>query len=88
MKVLLSVFLAILSFDQVANSYRILGMFPLQSKSHWIMQETLMKNLVRRDHQVNVVSHFQLEKPIPNYKDISLKGSLPQVMNNLTAQEI
>jgi len=52
------------------------------------MQEALMKDLARRGHQVDVVTHFPLEKPIPNYKNISLKGSLPQVMNNLTAQEI
>jgi len=88
MKVSLLVFLAILSFDQVANSYRILGMFPLQGKSHWIMQEALMKDLARRGHQVDVFAHFPLKKPIPNYKNISLKGSLPQFRNNLTAQEI
>jgi len=88
MKMLLPILLAILAFDQVANSYRILGMFPLEGKSHWIMQEALMKDLARRGHQVDVVTHFPLEKPIPNYKDISLKGSLPQIMNNLTASEI
>jgi len=85
---LLPILLAILAFDQVTNSYRILGMFPLEGKSHWIMQEALMKELARRGHQVDVFTHFPLEKPIPNYKDISLNGSLPQIMNNLTASEI
>jgi len=47
-----------------------------------------MKELARRGHQVDVVTHFPLEKPIPNYKDISIKGSLPQVMNNVTATDI
>ncbi|TGZ54174.1 UDP-glucosyltransferase 2-like isoform X1 [Temnothorax longispinosus] len=88
MKVLLSVLLAILVCDQIANGYRILGVFPLQGKSHWIMQEALMKELARRGHQVDVVTHFPLEKPIPNYTDISLKGSLPQVTNNITAVEL
>lgn len=86
--VLAVVLLAILACDQVANGYRILGVFPLQGKSHWIMQEALMKDLARRGHQVDVVTHFPLEKPIPNYTDISIKGSLPQVVNNITAQEI
>jgi glucuronosyltransferase len=85
---LLPVFLAILACDQIANGYRILGVFPLHGKSHWIMQEALMKNLAKRGHQVDVVTHFPLEEPIPNYTDISLKGSLPQVMNNVTALEI
>lgn len=88
MKVLLPILLAILACGQIANGYRILGVFPLQGKSHWIMQEALMKELARRGHQVDVVSHFPLEKPIPNYTDISLKGSLPQVTNNVTANEI
>lgn len=88
MKVLLSVLLAILACDQIANGYRILGVFPLHGKSHWIMQEALMKELARRGHQVDVITHFPQKNPIPNYTDISLKGSLPQVMNNMTATEI
>lgn len=86
MKVL-SVLLAILACDQVANGYRILGVFPLNGKSHWVMIEELMKGLARHGHQVDVISHFPLKKPIPNYTDISLAGSLPQVVNNLTAME-
>lgn len=88
MKVLLSVLLTILACDQIANGYRILGVFPLHGKSHWIMQEALMKELARRGHQVDVITHFPQKKPIPNYTDISLKGSLPQVMNNITATEV
>lgn len=88
MKVLLSLLLVILACDQIANGYRILGIFPLHGKSHWIMQEALMKDLAKRGHQVDVVTHFPLEKPIPNYRDISLKGSLPYVTNNVTAAEI
>ncbi|XP_012528301.2 UDP-glucosyltransferase 2 [Monomorium pharaonis] len=88
MKVLLSVFLAILACGQIANGIRILGVFPLHGKSHWIMQEALMRELAGRGHQVDVITHFPLKTPIPNYKDISLKGSLPQVMNNVSATEI
>ncbi|XP_025987486.1 UDP-glucosyltransferase 2 [Solenopsis invicta] len=88
MKVLLSVLLTILACDQAANGLRILGLFPLHGKSHWIMQEALMKELAKRGHQVDVVTHFPLKKPIPNYKDISLEGSLPSVVNNMSAVEV
>ncbi|KYM98244.1 PREDICTED: UDP-glucuronosyltransferase 1-9-like [Cyphomyrmex costatus] len=88
MKVLLSVVFVILAFDQIASSYRILGIFPLNGKSHWNMQEALMKELARRGHQVDVVSHFPMKKPILNYNDISLKGSMPQVTNNMTATQL
>ncbi|XP_011056896.1 PREDICTED: UDP-glucuronosyltransferase 1-9-like [Acromyrmex echinatior] len=87
MKMSLSVFFVILAFDQIATSYRILGLFPLNGKSHWNMQEVLMKELARRGHQVDVVSHFPLKKPVPNYKDISIKGTLPEVTNNMTATQ-
>lgn len=88
MKVLLSIFFAILACDQIANGSRILGVFPLHGKSHWIMQEALMRELARRGHQVDVITHFPLKTPIPNYKDISLKGSLPLVTNNINASEV
>ncbi|EZA57757.1 UDP-glucuronosyltransferase 1-9 [Ooceraea biroi] len=88
MRVLLSVLLAILACDQIANGYRILGVFPLNGKSHWVMMEQLMKGLASRGHQVDVITHFPLKKPIPNYTEISLAGSLPQVMNNLTADDV
>ncbi|XP_072749985.1 UDP-glucosyltransferase 2 [Anoplolepis gracilipes] len=85
---LLLVFFAILIYDQVVNGYRILGVFPLHGKSHWVMQEELMKGLAKRGHQVDVVTHFPLKKPIPNYTDISIAGSLPLVVNNISASEI
>ncbi|XP_029165274.1 UDP-glucuronosyltransferase 2A3-like [Nylanderia fulva] len=88
MKLLLSIFLAILTWEQVVNGYRILGLFPLHGKSHWVMQEELMKGLAKRGHQVDVITHFPLKKPIPNYTDISLAGSMPQVMNNLSYEDI
>ncbi|XP_012215174.1 UDP-glucosyltransferase 2 [Linepithema humile] len=88
MKVLLSVLLAILACDQVVNGYRILGVFPLNGKSHWVMMEELMKGLARRGHQVDVVTHFPQKTPIPNMREISLKGSVDAVINNLTAVDI
>ncbi|XP_025262697.1 UDP-glucuronosyltransferase 1-3-like [Camponotus floridanus] len=85
---LLSILFAILICDQVVDGYRILGIFPYNGKSHWIMQEELMKGLAKRGHQVDVVTHFPQKKPIPNYTDISLAGSMPPVMNNFTATTV
>ncbi|KAL0107030.1 hypothetical protein PUN28_015526 [Cardiocondyla obscurior] len=88
MKILLSIFYAILLCDQIANGYRILGVFPLHGKSHWIVNEALMKDLARRGHQVDVITHFPQKKPIPNYKDISLKDTLPPTVNNISAADL
>nr|UEN71108.1 UDP-glucosyltransferase 332G1 [Meteorus pulchricornis] len=66
------------------ESLRILGLFPLAGRSHFISNSHLMKGLANRGHQVDVVGHFPLKKPIPNYTDISLAGLAPQYTNNLS----
>jgi len=88
MKMQISILFAVLACSQIVNGYRILGIFPLNGKSHWVMMEELMKGLARRGHQVDVVTHFPQKNPIPNLKDISLKGSAEAVINNMTAQDI
>lgn len=50
-------FLILLAFD-FTEGYRILGVFPLPQKSHFIMYEKLMKGLAEKGHTVDVVSHF------------------------------
>jgi len=86
MKILvLSILLVILASDRFADGYRILGVFPLNTRSHWIMMEELMKGLARRGHQVDVITQFSLKKPIPNYTEINLVGSLPTIVNNVSA---
>lgn len=48
------------------------------------MCETLAKSLASKGHEIDVYSHFPLKTPIPNYKDFSLKGTLPVVVNNMS----
>lgn len=66
------------------NEARILGIFPLNWKSYFVMCELLMKTLAKKGHQVDVISHFPLERPFPNYKDFSVEGTLPNIQNNMT----
>lgn len=48
------------------------------------MFKAVMKSLADAGHQVDVVSHFPLEKPSENYTDIiDLSGTLPMMVNNL-----
>lgn len=57
----------------------------MYAKSHFIMMEALMKGLVRHGHTVDVVSHFPLKSPMPNYNDIvDLSGTTPVLQNNIT----
>lgn len=71
-----------------ANSYRILAIFPFNGLSHFVMFERLVKELVIRGHQVDLVSHHPvktLKEPNPNLRHIiNLSGTIPFLMNNLT----
>ncbi|KAL0120583.1 hypothetical protein PUN28_008344 [Cardiocondyla obscurior] len=54
----------------ICHGYRLLGLFPFEGRSHFIVSEQLMKGLARKGHQVDVVSKFPLKKPYPNYTNI------------------
>ncbi|XP_047118860.1 UDP-glucosyltransferase 2-like [Schistocerca piceifrons] len=63
---------------------RILGLFHFQGRSHWAMVEPLLQQLAARGHNLTVVSHFPQKSPPPNYRDVSIRGSVPTIVNNLT----
>ncbi|XP_046736273.1 UDP-glucosyltransferase 2-like [Diprion similis] len=80
--IILFVIMVTISPDE---AYRILGVFPLLAKSHYLMCEQLMKGLAKRGHVVDVVSPFPLKKPFPNYNEIiNLEGFVAGLHNNLT----
>ncbi|XP_043264519.1 UDP-glucosyltransferase 2-like [Colletes gigas] len=85
MKLGLSILLTILACCQIANGLRILGIFPNNGKSHWLTGERLLKSLAERGHQVDAITHFPQKKPLPNYNEISMKGTLEEVVNNMNA---
>lgn len=63
---------------------RILGIFPLNGRSHMMMFEALMKGLAKRGHQVDVVNTFPQKTKFPNYTDIIIPPALPKLVNNMT----
>lgn len=52
-------------------SYRILGVFPLISKSHSILGHAMMKGLAEAGHDVTLVTPLPTGKAIPNYREVS-----------------
>jgi glucuronosyltransferase len=71
-----------------SSGARILGIFPHVAKSHFVMSEALMKGLAATGHKVVVISHFPQETPIPNYTDISLVGSMPNVVSTVALDDV
>ncbi|XP_033210442.1 UDP-glucuronosyltransferase-like [Belonocnema kinseyi] len=52
------------------DTYRVLGVFPLNFRSHFIFFESIMRGLAREGHQVDIISHYELTNPPKNYKTI------------------
>lgn len=78
------IFITAAIFDE-NSAYRILGIFPLNSRSHEMMFESLMTGLAKRGHQVDVVTHFPVENPPKNYKNIvNLSGTMDNLVNSFT----
>ncbi|XP_072949917.1 uncharacterized protein [Epargyreus clarus] len=65
------------------NALNVLGIFPYQGKSHFMVFQIYLQELARRGHSVTVISHFPEERPPPNYHDISLAGSSKVIEGNL-----
>ncbi|KAJ8681391.1 hypothetical protein QAD02_017178 [Eretmocerus hayati] len=62
--------LTILLGAYTAHAYKILAIFPCNGPSHMGVNKQVAMVLSQRGHQVDVISHFPLEKPYPNYSDI------------------
>lgn len=63
-------------------SYRILGIFPTTSPSHYYVGRALMKGLAADGHEVTIVSPFKEKNPIPNYNEVYLEGTYDKTVNS------
>lgn len=57
------------------HSYKILGILPIPSKSHYYVGHSLLKGLALEGHEVTVMSPFREKNPIPNYSEVFLENS-------------
>ncbi|XP_044255719.1 UDP-glucosyltransferase 2-like [Tribolium madens] len=78
------VFFIIISIFTIGQTANILGIFPLPGKSHFVMFERLLMGLAEKGHNVDVATHFPRKEPTPRYNQLSLVGSLPILVNNLS----
>ena len=58
----------------IANSYKILGIFPFGSKSHFAIGNGVMNSLLDAGHQITMVSPYPRNVKTLNWRDISLKS--------------
>lgn len=55
-----------------SSSYKILGIFPSLDRNNYLTYRGLFRELANRNHEVTLISHFQLPNAPPTYKDILL----------------
>ncbi|XP_045481095.1 UDP-glycosyltransferase UGT5-like isoform X7 [Harmonia axyridis] len=72
---------SVLCLISTIHCYRILGLFPYPGKSHSDVILPLMRELSRRGHEVDVLTHFPSGYVNPNYTDLSIRGSYPIFLN-------
>ena len=69
------------------DGYRILAVFPFNSRSHNIFLEGVSRGLAKRGHEVDAISHFDMKNPLKNYKTIiNLHGTRANLINNFTIE--
>ena len=66
-----------------ANSYKILGVFPIASKSHYAIGEATMKALHGAGHEVTMISVFEQKKPLENYHQITIESLFEKIQKGL-----
>lgn len=78
-------FLLTIGTLKICSGYRILGIYPLPIRSHFIIINQLLKGLADKGHQVDLISIFpEKEKLHPNYTQIiTLSGELSQMFPSL-----
>ncbi|XP_046412504.1 UDP-glucosyltransferase 2-like [Neodiprion fabricii] len=88
-----SVFLALLLcnvyFTRHVNGARILAIFPLEIPHQFFFFQEILWTLVEQGHKLDVISHYPLIRPHPNYENIiHLTGKGPRFTFNLTADTL
>ncbi|XP_043467681.1 UDP-glucosyltransferase 2-like [Leptopilina heterotoma] len=84
LSIIMTIITSVIIKSNNCDGARILGLFPLNAKSHFILGEQIMKILAKNGHQVDVVSHFPQKEPVLNYRDLSLQGSIKDETNNMS----
>lgn len=60
------------------DGYKVLGVFPLGTKSHFAIGHSIIKSLLDVGHEVTVISPYPQKKPVKNYHDVDVSSVLEQ----------
>jgi hypothetical protein len=86
MKLLL--FAAFCSVISIASCYKILGIFPFGSASHYAIGEATLKTLAEAGHEVTMISSLKTKKPTKNFREIIVPDAMKVLMKGMKLIEI
>ncbi|XP_063221123.1 UDP-glycosyltransferase UGT5-like isoform X1 [Bacillus rossius redtenbacheri] len=66
-----------------AHTARILGVYPMPSRSHHAVINSLLKELAARGHEVTVISSFPPEKPLANYTHVDVDVDVKKLLGKI-----
>ncbi|RZF48858.1 hypothetical protein LSTR_LSTR003238 [Laodelphax striatellus] len=67
----------------VTNCARILAIFPIPAKSHYITFEQLAFELAKRGHELVIVSYYPYQDPVKNVTVISTRDQMPSLISGI-----
>lgn len=68
------------------DSYKILGIFPSFDRTNYLTYRGLFRELANRNHEVTLISHYQMPDTSASYKDILLSDN--QVYKGLSFESV
>ena len=63
--------LAVLAFFSQVDGFKVLGVLPFGSNSHFAVGNSILKALHKAGHEVTVISPFPQKKPMENFREIN-----------------
>lgn len=85
---LIPLLLMLYALHGVIGAYKILGIFPAPSKSHYFIGQALLEGLAEDGHEVTIVSPFKMENPPANYAQIFIEKSYDNFVQGIFAANL
>lgn len=70
------------------DSYKILGIFPSLDRNNYLTYRGLIRELANRNHEVTLISHFEMPNAPASYKEILLSDNMHQVFKGLSFESV
>lgn len=83
----LSFFVALAAFFGRLDGYKVLGILPFGSASHFKIGHSIVDALREAGNEVTVISPYPLKKPVKNYRDISIADALEKFNEGETSDQ-